>query len=124
MPGSGSRRLVPTTDRPLAAALIEALQSREVGIDRLFFDWRGGRDPGGEVYASQPFRALAARLEGARADPSHPYWSDRRTPVRCISRRSRRSGRRSTEHDDWEPFEAKIAAIRRMGEAMRADAPA
>ena len=43
-------------------------------------------------------------------------------PARCISRRSRRSGRRSTEHDDWAPFEAKIAAIRRMGEAMRADA--
>ena len=26
------------------------------------------------------------------------------------------------EHDDWPPFEAKIAAIRRMGEAMAADA--
>ena len=25
--------------------------------------------------------------------------------------------------DDWGPFEAKIAAIRRMGEAMTADRP-
>ena len=25
------------------------------------------------------------------------------------------------ERDDWAPFEAKIAAIRRMGDAMRSD---
>jgi hypothetical protein len=28
------------------------------------------------------------------------------------------------ERDDWNPFETKVAAIRRMGEAMAADAPA
>jgi hypothetical protein len=28
------------------------------------------------------------------------------------------------DHDDWAPFEAKIAAIRRMGDAMASDAPA
>jgi hypothetical protein len=27
------------------------------------------------------------------------------------------------EHDDWAPFDRKVAAIRRMGEAMGADAP-
>jgi hypothetical protein len=26
------------------------------------------------------------------------------------------------ERDDWSPFEAKIAAVRRMGEALAADA--
>ena len=26
------------------------------------------------------------------------------------------------QDDDWGPFEAKVAAIRRMGEAMHADA--
>jgi hypothetical protein len=28
------------------------------------------------------------------------------------------------EGDDWQPFEAKIAAVRRMGDAMTSDAPA
>ena len=28
------------------------------------------------------------------------------------------------ERDDWDPFEAKIAATRRMGAAMIEDAPA
>ena len=28
------------------------------------------------------------------------------------------------ERDDWAPFEAKIAAVRRLGEATTADAPA
>ena len=33
-------------DRELVAALIRALATREAPIDRVFFDWRGGRDPG------------------------------------------------------------------------------
>jgi len=28
------------------------------------------------------------------------------------------------EHDDWQPFETKVAAIRRMGDAMAGDMPA
>jgi hypothetical protein len=28
------------------------------------------------------------------------------------------------ELDDWKPFEQKVTAIRRMGEAMERDAPA
>ena len=28
------------------------------------------------------------------------------------------------DQDDWTPFDAKIAAIRRMGDAMTQDAPA
>src|SRR3954471_8878099 len=33
-------------DRAMVAALVKALASREAPIDRVFFDWRGGRDPG------------------------------------------------------------------------------
>jgi uncharacterized protein YdiU (UPF0061 family) len=110
-------------DRPLAEALIEALQSREVGIDRLFFDWRGGRDPGEVTYASPLFRALATRLEGRSRTPSNPYWSD---PGPCSMHIEEVEAiwAAIAERDDWAPFEAKIAAIRRMGDAMRADAAA
>ncbi|MEO7787277.1 MAG: protein adenylyltransferase SelO family protein, partial [Sphingomicrobium sp.] len=58
----GVGRRDPVEDRALATAVLTALQSRGATIDRLFFDWRGGRDPGGEAYAAEPFRALAAAL--------------------------------------------------------------
>jgi len=119
----GVSRLGPTKDRPLAAALIEALQSREVGIDRLFFDWRGGRDPGGDAYAPQIFRALASQLEGRARQRTHPYWSD---PEPCSMHIEEVEAIWAAidANDDWAPFGAKVAAIRRMGDAMIADAPA
>ena len=108
-------------DRALAGAMIKALQSRQVGIDRFFFDWRGGRDPGAGSYPAEPFRELGKLLDG-RDNPgarSHPYWSD---PGPCSMHIEEVESiwAAIAEHDDWRPFEAKIAAIRRMGEAMRA----
>src|SRR5687768_534989 len=67
-------------DREPAAALINALATREATIDQVFFDWRGGRDPGGDRYPSDQFRALAKALEGRQAPATHAYWSD---PAPC-----------------------------------------
>ncbi|HUE79021.1 MAG TPA: YdiU family protein [Sphingomicrobium sp.] len=109
-------------DKALAEALVAALQSREAEIDRLFFDWRGGRDPGAERYPSEPFRALAAALEGRGRPVAHPYWAD---PGPCSMHIEEVESiwAAIAERDDWGPFEAKVAAIRRMGEAMAADMP-
>jgi uncharacterized protein YdiU (UPF0061 family) len=103
-------------DRKLAAALLRALQSREATIDRIFFDWRGGRDPGAQAYPSEPFRELAAALEGRSRPPQHDYWSD---PEPCSMHIEEVEAiwAAIAERDDWKPLEAKIAAIRRMGEA-------
>ena len=46
-----------------------------------------------------------------------------RSPARCTSKKSRRSGRRSPIVTIGQPFEAKVEAIRRMGEAMADGAP-
>jgi len=105
-------------DRALASALIRALQSRHTGIDRFFFDWRGGIDPGTEVYPHEPFRELAGMLAG-RADVAaraHPYWND---PEPCSMHIDEVESiwAAIAGEDDWSPFEAKVAAIRRMGEA-------
>ena len=104
-------------DKPLAAALLKALQTRVVTIDQLFFDWRGGRDPGGERYAAEPFRALAASLDGRATIPTHPYWSD---PEPCSLHIAEVEAIWApiAEGDDWSVFDAKITAIRRMGEAL------
>ncbi len=110
-------------DRELTGALIRALQTRATTIDRLFFDWRGGRDPGGDSYAAEPFRLLASALEGRARPQSHAYWSD---PEPCSMHIDEVESLWApiADGDDWGPVEAKIAAIRRMGEAMIQDAPA
>ena len=108
-------------DRPLAASLIKALQSRAATIDRTFFDWRGGRDPGAKSYPNEAFRKLAAKLEG-RDNPAardHPCWNDE-TPCSMHIEEVESIWAAIAERDDWAPFEAKIAAIRRMGQAMQA----
>jgi uncharacterized protein YdiU (UPF0061 family) len=109
-------------DRALAAALLKALQSREKPIDRIFFDWRGGRDPGAERYPSEPFRALAAALEGREQAATHPYWSD---PEPCSMHIEEVEAIWSAiaERDDWALFNDKVTAIRRMGEAMASGIP-
>jgi uncharacterized protein YdiU (UPF0061 family) len=113
----------PESDRALAATLIGALQSRVAKIDTVFFDWRGGRDLGAERYPSEPFRALAAALHGREAPATHPYWSD---PEPCSMHIDEVEAIWSAiaERYDWGPFDAKVAAIRRMGDAIEADAPA
>jgi uncharacterized protein YdiU (UPF0061 family) len=110
-------------DRRLAAALIEALVTRETTIDRIFFDWRGGRDPGPDSYPADRFRALAKALEGRTSPQSHPYWSG---PGPCSMHIEEVEGIWSAiaESDDWQPFNEKVKAIRIMGEAMKQDARA
>jgi uncharacterized protein YdiU (UPF0061 family) len=116
------RRLgVPPTDddRALAAAIIAALASREAPIDRVFFDWRGGRDPGREHYPGESFRTLAAALQGRSVQPLHPYWSEKGPCSMHIDEVEAIWGA-IAESDDWQPFEDKIAAVRRMAAAMGA----
>jgi uncharacterized protein YdiU (UPF0061 family) len=114
--------VVPRSDDPeLAAALLAALFAREATIDRIFFDWRGGRDPGSSRYPSAPFRKLAQLLEGRALMPAHPYWSDAE-PCSMHIEEVEEIWTSIAERDDWQPFDNKIKAIRRMGEAFEQDA--
>ncbi|WP_265571259.1 protein adenylyltransferase SelO family protein [Sphingomicrobium nitratireducens] len=105
-------------DRDLARALVAALAEKTVTIDRALFDWRGGRDPGGENYAAPAFRALAEALapyEGERG--THPYWSDE-APCSMHIEEVEAIWDAIAQDDDWQPLNDKLTAIRRMGEAM------
>ena len=104
-------------DRELAAVLLRALQSRDAPIDRIFFDWRGGRDPGAEKYPAQAFRQLASALKGRQRASVHPYWSDAE-PCSMHIDEVEDIWSAIADRDDWSPFEGKVSAIRRMGEAM------
>ena len=110
-------------DRTLVSAMLAALRSRMVGIDRYFFDWRGGRLPADEVYKAGQFDELRARLEGRQRPLTHPYWSDP-SPCSMHIEEVEAIWTAIADHDDWSPFESKIESVRRLGEAVASDAPA
>ncbi|MFL6862902.1 MAG: protein adenylyltransferase SelO family protein [Allosphingosinicella sp.] len=114
----------PERDMALLAALEAALARQTVEIDRFFFDWRGGRrrgpSPADPAYRDEAFEALARALAGCQPVPGvldHPYWADE-APCSMHIGEVEAIWARIDEADDWTPFEAKIAAMRRMGEAM------
>lgn len=109
-------------DRLLARAVVAALGTKTVGIDRFFFDWRGGVPPAGEPYADPAFDAVKAAIGGRRGDRSHDYWSDS-APCSMLIEEMEAVWASIAREDDWSPFEAKVAAIRRMGDALTPPAP-
>lgn len=108
-------------DRKLISAILKALRSRLVGIDRFFFDWRGGRVPDGAIYADEAFAPLRSAIEGRATPLTHPYWSDP-TPCSMLIDEVESIWSAIADHDDWQPFHSKIETIRRMGDAMTSDA--
>ncbi|HZG08218.1 MAG TPA: YdiU family protein [Allosphingosinicella sp.] len=122
--------IVPTEgerDAKLLVALETALAKQTVEIDRFFFDWRGGRQRGAspaDAAYQADFAELAALLEGYEPVPGatdHPYWSDA-APCSMHIDEVEAIWSRIDEADDWSVLEAKVAAIRRMGEALGAAA--
>lgn len=104
-------------DRIIARAVVGALATRSVGIDRFFFDWRGGARPSGEAYAGPAFDALEAAVGERRGTRGHAYWSDPE-PCSMLIDEVEAIWTPIAERDDWSLFDAKVAAIRRMGDAM------
>jgi uncharacterized protein YdiU (UPF0061 family) len=110
-------------DRELATALIKALATRAQTIDRIFFDWRGGHDPGAEAYPLGEFRELAKALEGRQLPKTHPYWSAD-APCSMNIEEVEAIWSAIAERDDWQPLNNKVKAIRLMGDAIEQDARA
>ncbi|GAA4019630.1 YdiU family protein [Sphingomonas swuensis] len=104
-------------DRDLARAITQALSASPVEIDRFFFDWRGGRRAVEEKWSGEPFERLAQLLAGREQPATHAYWSDQK-PCSLHIEEVEAIWSAIASDDDWSPFHAKIAAIRRMGEAM------
>ncbi|HEV7658953.1 MAG TPA: YdiU family protein [Allosphingosinicella sp.] len=103
-------------DMKLVAAIEEALARQIATIDRFFFDWRGGRRPEGY----EGFDDIAAMIAGYQPVPGaldHPYWSDPE-PCSMPIEEVEAIWAAIDERDDWSPLYAKIAAMRRMGEAL------
>ena len=110
-------------DRPLVSAMLAALRTGSVEIDRFFFDWRGGQHPTHPIYDAEEFVEFRSLLEGRQHSFTHPYWSDAE-PCSMHINEVESIWAAIAEHDDWSPFESKIEAVRRMGDAMTSDTPA
>jgi uncharacterized protein YdiU (UPF0061 family) len=100
-------------DRALVSAMLAVLRRRDIAIDRFFFDWRGGRIPQGGDPALSAQLADRAALPGAL---DHDYWRGE-APCSLGIDEVEAIWAAIAEQVDWAPFEAKLAAIRRMGEA-------
>ena len=114
-------------DIELLVAIETGLAARTVEIDRFFFDWRGGGrrgpSPADAAYEAETFAVFRAAIQAYEpaAATDHPYWSDE-TPCSMHIDEVESIWKGIDESDDWSAFEAKIGAVRRMGEAMLASA--
>jgi len=109
-------------DLALVQAIERGLVTRTVGIDRFFFDYSGGRrrtGPYDRTYTEHfgEAEALLARYDSARMT-DHPYWSDAE-PCSMHIDEVEAIWTAIDRDDDWTPLHAKVAVIRRMGEAHR-----
>jgi uncharacterized protein YdiU (UPF0061 family) len=109
-------------DVKLVAAIEERLARQTATIDRFFFDWRGGRRREGYEGFEEVGR-LVSRYDPLPGALDHPYWSD---PEPCTMHIGEVEAIWCAidERDDWAPLHAKIGAVRRMGEAHRAQVQA
>ncbi len=107
-------------DRVLAEALVAALEASRANLDAFWFDWRGGRRrTRGDLYDTPEFAPFVAAVQAfaPAAATDHDYWAD---PAPCglpIAEIEAIWGRIAAA-DDWTVFDAKVTAIRRMGEAL------
>jgi uncharacterized protein YdiU (UPF0061 family) len=111
-------------DFALIAAMEAALSPGEVMIDRFFFDWRGGRrraaSPADYAYEGEAFTDFVAQI--ADFEPAgatdHVYWSDA-SPCSMHIDEVEAIWSAIADREDWAPLHAKVAAVRRMGDALR-----
>jgi serine/tyrosine/threonine adenylyltransferase len=111
-------------DRALIQAIEQALAASQVGIDRFFFDWRGGTrrqpSPADALYDGEAFADFRSAISDYQALPNattHAYWHDAEPCTMLIDEVERIWAAIATD-DDWRPLEDKIAAVRQMGIAL------
>ncbi|MBB4838677.1 uncharacterized protein YdiU (UPF0061 family) [Sphingomonas kyeonggiensis] len=102
-------------DRVLAGVLEKALAETLTPIDQFFFDAFGGTLPEEYGEAFDDLRGQLAFYQPRKAR-DHGYWSG--APCSMLIDEVETIWASIAESDDWEPLHAKVAAIRRMAEAL------
>lgn len=103
------------SDRAVVQAVERALRASGVGLDRFFFDVFAQELP--EGYGAEWDAVRAALADHAPRKPrDHAYW--RGEPCAMLIDEVEAIWAPIAERDDWRAFEAKLAAIRQMAEAL------
>ena len=100
-------------------AAVRGMAASGTPIDRFFHDWRGGEPREGSDYSGEawaPFREAVAGME-ASGDREHPYWRDA-APCSMHIDEVEAIWSAIADRDDWSHLYEKVAAVRRMGEAL------
>ena len=111
----GVGALTPEATGALATALAES----RVSLDRFWADWRGSRpaEDRNADYDHPAFTALRDALPDRRTSASGVGGIE---PVSMLIDEVEAIWAAIDEHDDWQPLQDKVAAIRRMGAALSA----
>lgn len=88
------------------------MRANELSPDLLFFRHRGGRNAPQDAFGEELTKHRPA------GDDDHPLWAEDAPPTLVIEE-VERIWSAIAEADDWQPLADKIAAIRRLGEALR-----
>ncbi|MDF8332552.1 protein adenylyltransferase SelO family protein [Novosphingobium cyanobacteriorum] len=95
-------------DSAMIALCEQAMVDEGIGPDAFFFRHRGGANAQGPLTeALRPYAATAS---------DHPYWLDA-APQAMLIEEVEAIWSPIADDDDWSAFHAKVAALRRMGEA-------
>lgn len=111
IPGEGSDAMIQSA--------VRAMITTATPIDRFFHDWRGGTARIGTDYSDAAWGEFRTAINGFGAVPGardHAYWADAQ-PCSMHIEEVEAIWSAIAEDDDWAPLHAKVAAIRRMGDA-------
>ena len=120
-------------DAELVVRIFAFLIDSQIGYERFWFDWRGGRlgsertarSPVAAAYAGESFAPLRAVLEPYEAAPSvnldHPYFA-RETPRTMLIDEMEALWAPIAERDDWSALHHALAEIEEMRQAYADDA--
>lgn len=113
----GLNRSTPDAEEALVRALEVGMGESGLPPDAVWFGFRGGRLPDSVPPALEPFAEQLTRFTPREDALAHPYWRDAE-PQSMLIDEVEALWAAIAEADDWQPLTGKIAAIRRMGEAL------
>lgn len=101
-------------NRALVQAIERGLRTSSVMLDRFFHDSFGGQIPDA-LHGFEEARSILVDYR-PRKDRAHPHWAAEPCDLNIETVESIWAA--IDAHDDWAPFEAKIAQIRALGKAL------
>ncbi|WP_174290862.1 protein adenylyltransferase SelO family protein [Sphingomonas bacterium] len=105
----------PAEDRALVQVVERAMRRTGVALERFFWDAFGGTLPASYADDWEEVRAALASYQ-PRTSRNHPYWQG--GPCSMLIDEVEAIWAAIDRDDDWGPFDAKVAAIRAMGQAL------